>query len=274
MEKVFTQEERIKRAEEIYNRRKNASIRGVRVSGNSVNNTKNKLSLFKKMFIQLIVCAIIYSIFYVAKNTNYIFSENFINKTKEVLSYDINFNNVYKNVNSFIEKNKEKFNITGIITNTQEENILNDAEKQNNIELNNEEQIDKIKQEQENLDIENKNIEVENKIEEIKTLNQVNEEKSSENTKNAEDTVKESIKGKTQMELDSEYIKNNFSFQLPLKGTVTSKFGERQATEIVSAYHQGIDIGADIGTNIYASMEGKVTLVSEEGDYRKTFRDN
>ena len=48
MERTISQEERIRRAEEIYNRRKLAS--GVRVSSNSVNRVeKKKISLFKKM---------------------------------------------------------------------------------------------------------------------------------------------------------------------------------------------------------------------------------
>ena len=58
---------------------------------------------------------------------------------------------------------------------------------------------------------------------------------------------------------------------MPTKGTVTSRYGAREKTEIVSAYHYGIDIGANIGTAIYASMEGTVTVVSSQGDYRKTY---
>ena len=90
MERTISQEDRIRRAEEIYNRRRQAS--GVRVSSNNVNRAeKRNLSLFKKMLMQLAICAVIYIIFYLIKNTNYIFSEDVINKTKEFLSYDINF---------------------------------------------------------------------------------------------------------------------------------------------------------------------------------------
>ena len=71
------------------------------------------------------------------------------------------------------------------------------------------------------------------------------------------------------MEIDADYIKENYSFKLPLKGTVTSRYGTREPTEIVSANHQGIDIGANTGTAIYAAMEGTVSLVSSEGDYGK-----
>ena len=36
------------------------------------------------MALQLAICAVIYIIFYLIKNTNYIFSEDVINKTKEM----------------------------------------------------------------------------------------------------------------------------------------------------------------------------------------------
>ena len=71
------------------------------------------------------------------------------------------------------------------------------------------------------------------------------------------------------MEIDAEYVKEKYSFKLPLKGVITSRYGSREATEIVSANHKGIDIGANTGTAIYAAMEGTVSLVSSEGDYGK-----
>ena len=61
------------------------------------------------------------------------------------------------------------------------------------------------------------------------------------------------------MEIDADYIKENYNFKLPLKGTVTSRYGKREPTEI----------GANTGTAIYAAMEGTVSLVSSEGDYGK-----
>ncbi len=72
---------------------------------------------------------------------------------------------------------------------------------------------------------------------------------------------------KTQMQLDAEYIKKNFSLTLPAKAEITSHYGKREKTEIVSENHQGIDIGVVVGTTIVAAMEGTVTVVSKEGDY-------
>ena len=69
---------------------------------------------------------------------------------------------------------------------------------------------------------------------------------------------------------DIENLKNIYSFINPLRGIVSSGFGERESKyQNVSGYHKGIDIAADKGTNILASTEGIVTLVSNEGDYGK-----
>ena len=52
-------------------------------------------------------------------------------------------------------------------------------------------------------------------------------------------------------------------------GTITSRYGVRQATAIVSGNHKGVDIGAKYGADIKAAMDGQVTVVSDEGDYGK-----
>ena len=208
---------------------------GVRVASSSVNNTKVRLSLLKKMAMQLAICSVIYIIFYLIKNTNYIFSDDVISKTKELLSYDINFQNVYEQVSTFVENNKDKFKLLEVIR-------KNGQEGENGI---NNEQANK-----ENI--------VENTQTENTILNEVIEEKTDDKSK------------KSQMELDAEYIKKKASFKIPLKGSITSKYGSREKTDIVSSYHYGIDIGANNGTAIYASMAGTVTTVSLVGDYRKT----
>lgn len=220
---------------------------GVRVASSSVNNTKVRLSLLKKMAMQLAICSVIYIIFYLIKNTNYIFSADVISKTKELLSYDINFQNVYEQVSTFVENNKDKFKLPEVIR-------KNGQEGENG-----------INNEQANAENIVENTQTENTI-----LNEVNggiggageneviEEKTDDKSK------------KSQMELDAEYIKKKASFKIPLKGSITSKYGSREKTDIVSSYHYGIDIGANNGTAIYASMAGTVTTVSLVGDYRKT----
>ena len=69
------------------------------------------------------------------------------------------------------------------------------------------------------------------------------------------------------MEIDANEIKKNYNLIRPLKGTVSSRFGPRTPTNIISANHAGIDIAANEGTVFISSMEGKVTCVSTEGGY-------
>ena len=90
-----------------------------------------------------------------------------------------------------------------------------------------------------------------------------------ENTQENDGTIKAKIdnENKTQMEIDAEYIKNNYSLIKPIEGKITSGFGEREQTEIISAFHQGIDIGAVTGTIIHSAMEGTVVAASYAGDY-------
>ena len=75
----------------------------------------------------------------------------------------------------------------------------------------------------------------------------------------------------TQMEIDANEIKANYSFIVPLKGTISSKFGPRNASGIISANHAGIDIAANEGTVFIAAMDGRVTYISEERRLWKSY---
>ncbi|MBR3249917.1 MAG: hypothetical protein IKF83_04415 [Clostridia bacterium] len=140
MEKVMSTEDKIRRAEEIYNRRRENKEKSGMTKVNI--NDKKDIKLLKKIFIQVIVCLAIYSIFYLIKHNNYIFSEDFINKSNEILSYDINFKEIYNkgmelikneektddNTNNTEENNNEETNqegIGGAEENTQEEQQQN-----------------------------------------------------------------------------------------------------------------------------------------------------
>ena len=93
MERVMTVEEKIRRAEEIYQRRKQGEVRPV--AKVTVNNKKD-IKLLKKMMIQIVICMIIYLIFYMVQKQEYVFSKDFINKSNELLSYDTNFIILYE----------------------------------------------------------------------------------------------------------------------------------------------------------------------------------
>lgn len=108
MERVLTQEERIRRAEEIYLRRRNTrpQYRNTRENINIRQELpKGKsITLFKKMALQIVICLLLYCIFYLIYDTNYSFSNTTISKTQEILNYDINFNEIYKYVSGNIKE--------------------------------------------------------------------------------------------------------------------------------------------------------------------------
>ena len=70
-------EEKVRRAEEIYERRKQGETRPV--AKVSVSDKKD-IKLLKKMIIQILVCVSIYLIIYSIQNNQYIFSQDFLNK--------------------------------------------------------------------------------------------------------------------------------------------------------------------------------------------------
>ena len=274
MERSISQEERIRRAEEIYNRRRQVS--GVRVSSNNVNRAETKkLSLFKKMLMQLAICSVIYIIFYLIKNTNYIFSDDVISKTKEFLSYDINFGNIQNQITAFIDDyNKNDQNNSGESTQnanqTTEENIVNEISS-NTVSTNT------INANSTANEISTNSIDNNKKNSETAETNEIggmggaatNTERTSTEMGKTVEEAKKDDENKTQSELDIEFLKENYSFIIPVVGTITSRFGKREETEVVSANHAGIDIGANEGTPIYASMNGTVEVASSEGEYGK-----
>ena len=101
MEKAISVEERIRRAEEIYEKRKQGESRPI--TKVSVNNNRKDVKLLKKMIIQILVCISIYMGIYAIYNNKYVFSEDFIKKANEILSYDTNFQELYNNAKNQIQ---------------------------------------------------------------------------------------------------------------------------------------------------------------------------
>lgn len=288
MEKVISPEERMRRAEEIYYRRK-LENNSVRMSSSQVRDGKEKrqISLYKKMVIQILFCILIYLVFSLIKDANYIFSEDILNKTKEFLSTDINFKVLSNQVSEFFKNNQDKLDFLSSWLkedsqdqNEQNENRENEQSGENANQENSEGRNNEAENKENNQiegNNENQNSQTNVNKEEGKNNTTTNSEaKNNSNTQTGmggatsnEVTVATSANSsqKTQMEKDAEYIKDNFSFGLPIKGTITSRYGTREATEIVPANHQGIDIGVNVGTTVVAAMAGKVSLVSDEGEY-------
>ena len=126
MERIISTEDKIRRAEEIYNNRK---IHQARTGTTKVSLSEKKdIKLFKKMAIQIVVCLALYSVFYLIKNNNYVFSEDFINMAKQVLSYDENFQEIYSKIINTIQTN----NITQEENNKEEQLEINTENTEDN----------------------------------------------------------------------------------------------------------------------------------------------
>ncbi len=252
VERVVSSEERIRRAEEIYNRRRMQT--GVRLPSSRVNTyNKNetfpdKYKLYKKLILQVAICFVIYFIFYLVKNSNYIFSEDFMTKTREFLSYDINFGNIYNMAIEYYNNNlKSQF----VLTSPNEEN-----------------------KEESNQNSENTNVVQENSIvnEQTGGIGGGDDQEELQNTiadnrEVTEASAPEVTVQLSQMEIDANDIKQNHNLIVPLVATITSRYGPREGSEIVSSNHGGIDIGASEGTVFVASMSGTVIEASGEGSF-------
>ena len=237
VERAISVEERIRRAEEIYEKRRQGESRPI--TKVNVNNTQKKdIKLLKKMIIQILVCISIYLGIYAIYNNKYVFSEDFIKKANEILTYDTNFGELFENI-----KNQIKNWHQALTTNVegQEEN--------------------------QNTEVENQALDEQNAIggasgeeivQDITTQGEINEQEQSQTAE------------LSQIEQDIQNVKNTTTFIKPVEGTISSPYGRRDtATGSVPKDHTGTDIAATMGTKIKSATDGEVVLVSKEGDYGK-----
>ena len=159
MERTMTVEERIRRAEEIYERRKrNEGLTVVHEEKNKKEkNEKKDIKLLKKMLIQLLVCICIYLVIYTIQNKQYIFSEDFINKVNEIISYDIDFKKLYEDTKNYVmgifskeNQNKEN-NDTNAIENTETNNGIGGAVEEHTEENGQVEENQNLSQEEQDI---------------------------------------------------------------------------------------------------------------------------
>ena len=273
MERVSV-EERIKRAEERYYKTKDKTYEKVdenfvKVKKESNNNKKKRI--YKKLITDICICLIIYGCFYQITANQSMFSDDFKNKTKEILNKDINFIQLFsvmkKNVNNFFTQLEQNSNN---LTNSTEDNSNNGTEdNQNSNGTENNTNNENSTNVSENIQNNNENIggaiETENNSEGIQQNTDTTVENSNDQTENDEETVELS-----QMEKDANYVKENISIIKPVNGTISSKYGLRNpTTPTVPKNHKGTDIAAVVGTKIISATDGKVVLKSTEGDYGK-----
>lgn len=252
MERVFSDEEKLRRAIEISQRRNNSHSNTYSGSTRVNENEKKDYKLFRKMILQIIICLLIYIIFHLITTTNYAFSDDVIKNTNNILNYDINLEKMYKDCQNFF------------VTTFNNEDKKESEVTNNNTILNNET----------NMLVENtiQNIasasEVVNNVEEANKENDKNEV-SKENDVEKEDNIEEKTE-KTQMEKDAEKVLELCKFQKPLSGKITSEFGAREATiKGMTTDHKGIDISANSGTNIKSAIDGTVSVAEENSEYGK-----
>ena len=226
-------EEKIRKAEEIYYRRKGVNNEQKYVKREQVDESKKDVKLLKKMVVQIVICLIIYAAFYIIQNNQFVFSQDFINKAKEVLSYDTNFEKMFENIKNNISYFNQNNGI--FVKNTEENNV----QEQNT-----------------------ENVEENKSVEESATDSAIG---GAEEEQNLNKSVELS-----QEEQDINNVKNTTTFIKPLEGIISSKFGYREtATGAVPKNHTGTDIAASFGTKIMSATDGEIVLASEEGDYGK-----
>lgn len=224
MDRLMSNDERIRRAEEVAERRKNAPID----LDNNRKNTSEYAGKTKVIFFQAIVCILLYGGFYYVKSLPEKPEQLqvYFEKIRDVLNYDVDLSQTY---NFFFQNN-----------NGTQKSIDNEETK-------NPENISGIE-------------------------SSISDTDSNENWGVGGELIEEpGSSGEEQPEPnDATYITNKIALENPLSsGVVTSKFGAREPSKIVSANHKGIDIGAPTGTSIVSACDGKVIQVSSSGDLGK-----
>ncbi len=260
MEKSMSVEERIRRAEQRYYNISNEKYGEIEKNYNNnqkkndtekITTSKSKKNIKKKLILQIMICLIIYGIFYFINNNDSLLSRDIKSKTQEILNTDINFSQLCLNIKNNIEKCFD--------------NIQN--KKENSDEKNTENTIEDIQNNNENIGgaIEDIDLQVgdTSEIEEIKKQDNVEITTNDNNEQEKNEEVELS-----QMEQDVNFIKENINIIKPINGTISSRYGLRNPTTItVPKNHTGIDLAAVTGTKIISATDGVVILNSSKGDY-------
>ena len=245
MERIISEQDRIRRAEEIVGRRRGTiSARDINVERN-----KKKMPMLTKVFIQTVASMCIFGLAYFMSQNNY----PFMDSVRSMLSADVNIGQIYNDLSNSFKSVTDWYNGLVADVGQNEQDIANNMDNQNV---------------QGEASGETSN-ETGNVISEEGTTNEIRNATSEEGVTAETGGIGGSDENITlsQDEQDIAYIKENVSMIVPVYGTVTSGYGPRTPTEIISANHAGLDIGANEGTEIVASMEGTVELVSSYGDY-------
>ena len=252
MERLISDEERIRRAEDVLERRRNLDYGP---SNDSTDKNQNN-KMVKKMFIQALVCLCIYCGVYYIKNTG---NENFnsmVATIKDTLNYDVNFKQIYDNLCAEIQKiniNSTETNVNNINTDSDGNELIED--KDGKSETENDIQDDGVQKNNEGVDSD-------------KSVSSKENEMLGIGGAFDENNTSEPLNYELQMQIDADYIKHKLNMMNPLEiGVITSGFGSREASNVVSGNHKGIDLGASTGSIIVAAADGNVVEASSQGDF-------
>ncbi len=227
MERILNDNEKIRKAEEIYYRRNNQNI-----SMNSKQVEKKRGSFKDKIWFNLVIMFDIAIIIFCIQNKDFIFTTEFLGTIEKY--------------NSELSSKVVDF-LSGILNEKSEENNMNILNNDNKANI-------------EDNSITNNEID----------SNQPNDQSIQENNigQNTSEIIIDNSSSMSEMDMDIENLKAAYSFVKPINGIVSSGFGARESEyQNVKGYHTGVDIAAEKGTIIKASMQGIVELVSSEGDY-------
>ena len=255
MERAMSVEERIRRAENIYNRRNGIYARNEPKVERTTK--KAKKGSVKRLLMQMFICLLIYVVFYAVTNRNYIFSEEFRNAAGSFVNEKTKISDWYNSAKSYIQSKFEEESNT-----ESEQNKEEKGEKQTNSTEN------KIEENKTNENKESSQNQDQKKDEPKESKKDENMGRAAENTENLSEKNNEKLTEQQIMENEEKKIKKNISFIAPIKGRITSTFGWRNpTTSTVPKYHTGLDIAANEGTKIKSATDGKVIMVSSAGDY-------
>lgn len=137
MERTLSVEEKIRRAEEIYNRRNGYNYYDIYL--NKKNKNKSP-SLMRRLIKQIIVCSLIYCMFYVVSNREYYLSKEFLEKVQEIASKNEVLNNTYNFTMSYLKKYIDFSENENEKETKEEQNTVNEQSVEN-VEENKEENI-------------------------------------------------------------------------------------------------------------------------------------
>ena len=234
MERAIQEMEKIKRAEQIYSRRKGLE-----------NEEKKPKNIYKFLF-EILVLINIAVIVLAVQNQKYIFTEDFI---KKVNSYNVNIKSKIENIVSdkddTISGESNDASSAILVENDPETSPSTSQDPQSETQLNQPTQSPE-------------------------TLLNISQTTPQDPTQTVSQTNTQEL---SQEEKDILEIKENYSVILPVNGVKTSGFGERESTNSkVTKNHTGVDIATNLGTAISSATSGKVIEVSSKGDYGKHFR--